>query len=290
MYNDYENIKLGDVINRKFINDLLGTFSKSAGLASVCMDSEKNFTNEIGFTDFYNKVLRNSPECARQCLESRIKSGEESVETGEPCIFECACGLKNFTVPILIDNKHFGSIVCGQVLTEAPDKEKFTNLLNNFGLDYNDYEEELSKVKVITEERLQEIANYIHEVATTFSSVSTINSQKEKQQKLLLTLLRATDINYNIDDIVKIALKDITEIFKIERAKIVSYQDDVPTIEYDYRNADEVEDIKALCTQEEYRKVFDIWKLFLYQSGGDVHFNDIDDINVVVDIRGSEQC
>ena len=51
-----------------------------------------------------------------RCVEAYRRAGALAAEYGEPNIFRCPAGLVEWVAPIIYDNIHIGSLVCGQVL------------------------------------------------------------------------------------------------------------------------------------------------------------------------------
>ena len=56
-----------------------------------------------------------------RCVEAYRRAGALAAEYGEPNIFRCPAGLVEWVAPIIYDNIHIGSLVCGQVLMWEPD-------------------------------------------------------------------------------------------------------------------------------------------------------------------------
>ena len=63
-----------------------------------------------------------------------------------------------------------GCFLCGQVLTEKPDEEKFRVYAKELGINEEKYIEALRKVKILPYERIEYIANFLYIISSKMSN------------------------------------------------------------------------------------------------------------------------
>jgi possible sensor histidine kinase len=63
-----------------------------------------------------------------------------------------------------------GCFLCGQVLTEKPDEEKFRMYAKELGINEEKYIEALRKVKILPYERIEYIANFLYKISSKMSN------------------------------------------------------------------------------------------------------------------------
>ena len=101
-----KKIKLSDLINIDFLQDLQDIFAKTMGVASLTVDDDGPITKPSNFTDFCTNHIRASELGSKKCNECDIEGGKLAAEKGKPVIYTCHAGLTHFVVPISIDGKH----------------------------------------------------------------------------------------------------------------------------------------------------------------------------------------
>jgi len=88
----------------------------------------------------------------------------------EPIIYPCHAGLTDFASPIILGETQVGCFLCGQVLTEKPDEEKFRNYAKELKIDEDKYIEALRKVKILPYERIEYIADFLYKISSKMST------------------------------------------------------------------------------------------------------------------------
>jgi len=88
----------------------------------------------------------------------------------KPIIYPCHAGLIDFASPIIMGDTQVGCFLCGQVLTEKPDENKFRLYAKELGIDEDKYIEALRKVKILPYERIEYIANFLYKISSKMSN------------------------------------------------------------------------------------------------------------------------
>lgn len=170
---DLSNIKLTDVIDIKFLQRFQDDFATGVGLASVTVDLDGNpVTNPSSYTRFCMDYTH-STECGdKRCAESHRKGGEEAARTGMPVVYECHAGLIDFAAPIMIEGHQIGTILGGQVLTDAPHEEKYRRIASEIGVDGDGYVEAVQEISILSKKRIEAAAHVLFIVANTMSKTA----------------------------------------------------------------------------------------------------------------------
>jgi ligand-binding sensor protein len=172
-FSDLSHIKLTDVIDLDFLQQFQDDFAKGCGLASVTVDLDGNpVTNPSSYTRFCSHYTHSTERGDKRCAESHRKGGEEAARTGKPVVYECHAGLIDFAAPIMLEGRQIGTILGGQVLTEAPDETKYRRIAGEIGVDPDGYVESVHEVTHLAYERIESAANVLFIVANTLSKTA----------------------------------------------------------------------------------------------------------------------
>ena len=163
-------IKLTDVIDLEFLQQFQDDFAKGVGLASVTVDPEgKPLTDPSRYTRFCMDYTH-STECGdKRCAESHRKGGEEAARSGKPVVYECHAGLIDFAAPIMLEGRLIGTILGGQVLTDAPQEQKYRKIAKEIGVDEEGYVEAVQEIRQLSRESIESAANVLFLVANSMS-------------------------------------------------------------------------------------------------------------------------
>jgi len=163
-------IKLADVIDLEFLQQFQDDFAKGVGLASVTVDPEgKPLTDPSSYTRFCMDYTH-STECGdKRCAESHRKGGEEAARSGKPVVYECHAGLIDFAAPIMLEGRLIGTILGGQVLTDAPQDQKYRKIAKEIGVDEEGYVEAVQEIRQLSRESIEAAANVLFLVANSMS-------------------------------------------------------------------------------------------------------------------------
>ncbi len=196
---DINNITLLDVIDKRTLQNLQDAFSAATGMAALATDKNGPITDGSNFTDFCMELTRKSRFGADRCNQCDLKGGEEASRTGKPAVYYCSSGLMDFAAPVMVNGKHVGSLIGGQVLPEPPDEEKFRRIAVEIDVDPDEYIAALRKVKVIPKRQIEAAANLLWQMANALSEVGYqryLAVEKQKQEESVIQ-----DVNKKFDEI-----------------------------------------------------------------------------------------
>lgn len=203
---DLNNITLLDVIDRHTLQSLQDAFAAATGMAALATDDNGPVTEGSNFTDFCMKFTRNSRVGADRCNQCDLRGGEEAKRTGKPAVYYCNNGLMDFAAPVVVNGKHIGSLIGGQVLPEEPDEEKFRRIADELGVDQDEYIAALRKVKVISKRQIEAAANLLWQMANALSEVGyqklvAQETQKGKEDLIKDVVNKFTTIDEQMTDV-----------------------------------------------------------------------------------------
>ncbi len=167
---DLEHLTLLDVIDKGTLQSLQDAFADATGMAALATDDTGAVTHLSNPTEFCMKYTRKSHVGADRCNQCDLRGGEEASRTGRPSVYFCHGGLVDFAAPIVINGKHIGSLIGGQVLTEAPDENKFRKIAKEIGVDPDDYIAALRKVPIVPKEKVDAAAELLYQIANSLST------------------------------------------------------------------------------------------------------------------------
>lgn len=113
-----KNIKIQDVIDVKELQTLQDNWAKATDFAFITVDLDGTpVTEQSNFTPFCEK-LRKVPEFRERCYHCDACGGRKARKTGKASIYICHAGLVDYSIPIMIQGQHIGSIQSGQVVSD----------------------------------------------------------------------------------------------------------------------------------------------------------------------------
>ncbi len=205
---DLENITLLDVIDRRTLQSLQDAFSAATGMAALATDDSGAVTEGSNFTDFCMNLTRKSRIGCDRCNQCDLKGGAEASRTGRPAVYYCHGGLMDFAAPVMLNGKHIGSLIGGQVLPEEPDENKFRRIAGEIGVDPDEYIAALRKVKVIPKKQIEAAANLLYQMANALSEVGyqrlvAIENQKGNDDLSSEIATKFSEIDERVNGIVE---------------------------------------------------------------------------------------
>lgn len=203
---DLNNITLLDVIDRRTLQSLQDAFAAATGMAALATDANGPVTEGSNFTDFCMKLTRESRKGAERCNQCDLRGGEEASRTGKPAVYYCTSGLMDFAAPVIVNGRHIGSLIGGQVLPEEPDENKFRKIAEDIGVDPDQYIAALRKVKVVPKKQIEAAADLLWQMANALSEVGyqrivALESQKSKDEIFDTVGKMFSDITDNMDNV-----------------------------------------------------------------------------------------
>jgi len=166
-------IYLTDLIDLETLQKIQDSFSKMTGIATVTTDSNGvAITKGSEFSDFCIKCTRKSFIGKLYCEQCDRYGAKMALEKGKSFIYTCHAGLIDFAAPIIVNGQLIGSFIGGQVLTKSPDINKFIHYAFEIGVDPEEYVNAVKKVKLVTEEEINNATDFLYTFANVLSNIA----------------------------------------------------------------------------------------------------------------------
>ncbi len=159
-------LQLTDLIDVAALQDIQDTFARVFGLPTVIIDpTGRNITNITHRVTFCEDLTRTSPVGGPRCTECDLCAMGEASATNRPAIFKCWNGFYDSAIPIAPKGEVLGYFLCGQILTEAPDVEKFAKTAEEIGAPPAAYVETVRDVRVMALDQYESSIRTMHTLA-----------------------------------------------------------------------------------------------------------------------------
>lgn len=178
--------KIEDILDIPKLQDLMETFYVATGIPSSLIDPDGNVLAASEWQEICTKFHRQHPKTKALCIKSDQYINEK-LHLGEPYIcYQCSNGLFDAAVPIVIDGRHLASVFYGQVFLETPNIEDFKEKAVLYGFDEAEYLEAVSKVPIISTEKMNSIMKYLERITDNLvqSGINKLKLLKSQKKEL----------------------------------------------------------------------------------------------------------
>ncbi len=159
-----EKLSLEDLMDISVYQTLSESFTRLTGVTTAILDVDGKILTVSGWQKLCTTFHRKHPLTAKRCLQSDTILANQLARDDKYNIYKCQNGLVDVAVPIIIENTHVGNLFTGQFLLEQPDLEYFSRQAEEFGFDKEMYMEALSKVPVISVERIEQLVSFLRDL------------------------------------------------------------------------------------------------------------------------------
>jgi len=217
--------RLLDLVDKNTLKKLLNAFSNATGLRANIVDADGK--SIFGIADAqkncsFCQLIWELQRGMERCQAAYARAGAEAAKYGEPYIFRCPAGLIEWAAPIIIENEHLGSIICGQVLMWEPEDFFWIELqdMNKcLDVDIKTLMEAARELEIVSGKKVQAAAELLYVTANYIMKAGweTLCHRKEiaRQQAML-----ADEIAARKDLEAKLQMKgslNLTDCLKKER-------------------------------------------------------------------------
>lgn len=221
-----KELVLTDLIDATFLQELQDVFAKIIDVACIIRDDRGRITKPINFAEFCVKYVRSTESGFKKCDECGIKWGKIAAQRKESVIYTCHSGMTNFAIPIMVLNRHIGTILGGQIFTSAPDEDYFRKIARETGVNEEEYIATLREVSIIPEESIKAKADLLYIVANAISEIGYKNLkllEKNQNENLYHDIKNAIKNSLDINQTKQRIVNIIGKFLKAERCFIVEY-------------------------------------------------------------------
>ncbi len=223
-----KRIHLLDLVSTEKLDQILQGFTAVTGVASIIADPNGwPITQAHNFTPLCQRYCRSTREGRRKCYQSDRFGGLESARLGEPPIYPCMnAGLLDCAAPVLVEDCHLATVLCGQVLEEPIKEDVAAERARSIGVrNIEGYLEELAKVPLMTSERLLDVAGLMSVITKTISELALgkYRLHKHSQDYLNRLINSVSDciISANADGIIAMINESGARMFGSDKAELI---------------------------------------------------------------------
>ncbi|MGN0612963.1 MAG: PocR ligand-binding domain-containing protein, partial [Porcipelethomonas sp.] len=168
-----DELYLTDLVDVEILQKLQDAFSEMTGMAALTTDKYgMPVTQGSNFTDFCMKYTRETPLGYSRCMRCDKTGAELTMKSKKTCSYYCHAGLVDFAAPIIANGQMVGSFIGGQVLPAPPNMTAFEEIAQELGIDPQEYKEAVSRVKIVSKEKIDRSAESLRVIADCFSHLA----------------------------------------------------------------------------------------------------------------------
>lgn len=246
------DLNLDNLIGEKFLQEFQDVFAKTVNMASFTYYNDNNKTTcPTDFSEFCS-CIRKSEKGLKRCIECDLKWSKVAAESGKPVIYTCHAGLTDFAVPIVVNGNHLGTIFGGQILTYRPSDSRIRDLANELEINADELVCLLSKLDVLTKDKVEAAANLLYLVANSISEIGHKNltlGMKSQSENLLRNLIETARQSLDIAEIRERIVEIVGQTLNADRCFIVQYDknaDEFLEVSTEYLSSDKVSSYKGV--------------------------------------------
>ncbi|NLK37588.1 MAG: chemotaxis protein [Epulopiscium sp.] len=167
---DMNVLEISDIVDISLLQNFQDNFALGLNCASVTVDRKGNpITKPSSYTRFCNDYINNSSIGSQRCAESHHRMGLEAARTGRPYIGQCHAGLIDFAAPIIINNELIGTVLGGQILTQAPKQEIYRKVANEIAINENELMDAANHVTITNMQNIRAAAEILFIVVNSLA-------------------------------------------------------------------------------------------------------------------------
>ena len=194
-------LKFNELINIDSLKRIAENIYAIAGIHMSVCDIDGSLEFAVGQADICSKFHRMHPTTCKRCVISDQYVNAHIME-GEFVAYKCLNNIWDVAMPVVISGMHIATIFFGQFFYEDEiiDIEYFRAQALEFGFDEKEYLEALSRIPVLSKEKLNHIMGYYKALIITLTEsglrqLEYKNSQKEleKSQKYLNAIFNSVN-------------------------------------------------------------------------------------------------
>lgn len=216
-----ETLKLFDF---ERTNVLLEGFNKSTGFVTAILDLEGNILSQSGWRKICVDFHRANAKTATNCFVSDTFLMEKINSSEKYRFYKCLNGLVDVRLPIIVRGEHIANLFSGQFLFEEPDIAYFRNQAHIYGFDEDEYLEALSKVPVLSIEKVQTAMDFLQYITQL---IIEITADRMDLLEINETIRKSESALNENQILLKQNMKDLVESQKI--AHIGTWRLDINT-------------------------------------------------------------
>lgn len=181
------NYSFSELVNLDELRSLCEEFTQLTGFATAILDMNGTVLIATGWQEICTRFHRSASATAARCRESDTVLANQQRQGNEYSLYRCDNGLLDVAVPIRIDDRQVANLYSGQFLLEPPDLEFFRRQAADFGFDEESYLEAVSRIPIVTEERVHQVMSFLCRLAGMIGRMGLANKEIEDAALIIKT-------------------------------------------------------------------------------------------------------
>ena len=203
-------VRYSDLVDIPKLQALMDSFCQVIGAPNAVLEVDGTILAGAGWQRACTHFHRVNPDSCKRCLQSDT-SLVESMTRGVPyAVYRCLNGLVDAAAPILVDGRHVANVFTGQFLTEPPDLDFFRAQARQFDFDEAPYLEAISKIPVISQDRVESITRVYAQLASMLAD-SGLDRLRQKE---------AAAESAHLNEVLEQRVLDRTEALRESEARV----------------------------------------------------------------------
>lgn len=233
-----------NLFDQQEIQQIQNSFAESAGVASIITDNQgKGITDPSNFSDLYKTLCLNT-----MGLENHFYSGPEVTHYHPEDVklrMSFIGGFWGTSIKIIVDGKHIGNWLVGQVLTHRNQDEKILQHCETMGLDCYKVRENLRLAQRISLEQFEKICKMLFLTVHQLAKLATENTHKEHEirrrlraerlQEALYQISETTSSSYSLGELYPAVHRIITTLIPANNIYIALQDQNAGLLHFPYR-------------------------------------------------------
>jgi PAS domain S-box-containing protein len=178
-------LKLADLIDVPRLQELMDVFYGVSNIPTAILDTDGTVLTATAWQEICTQFHRACPACEQRCIQSDTSIGKRLGQGEHYVAYECANGLVDVGHPIIVNDKHIGTVFTGQFLYESPDIERFRRQAREFGFDEAAYLAALAKVPIVSRESVAPALDYLSQFTSMIADMGAERIRQIEAQAAL---------------------------------------------------------------------------------------------------------
>lgn len=151
-------MKLTDLFTKEEWDKVLGVYKTVMGIAPITLDAEGTMINTPVFTCDACRLIKESPEGNRRCLESQRQMVDKAKSFREAVVEECHAGFTKVVIPIFFREEFLGVTGGCNILCENQLRQEafYVELARELGIDSLQLWKGVQGARIVTDKIIEQ--------------------------------------------------------------------------------------------------------------------------------------
>ncbi len=214
-------MKFEELIDIKHWQNIQDILSEITGLPLKTMNTEgKILIRPSRMPDICTKVVANCPSAVKKCWQwfpsfANYLNSQDNTKYYDSV---CSCGLVNYAIPLVFENKTISHFIIGPVVLENIDMRcELSVRVRNLGLDEAKFFENFSSMQAVNTLLLKQSVELLKAVSSFIAKLSAFSAANSKNNILLDQEKMKVPLNYFLELAMKICSAELGSVMVFEK-------------------------------------------------------------------------